>query len=73
MLFEPGRPTALAEAILTAEAEAPELSRGLDDYLKNHQADYVAAKYLEVMKAAIAKKRSLLPGSEANNPLKIGS
>jgi hypothetical protein len=28
---------------------------GLADYLKSHQADYVAAKYLEVMKAAIAK------------------
>jgi glycogen synthase len=60
VLFEPGNPVALADAILAAEARGPELMNGLADYLKSHQADYVAAKYLEVMKAAIAKMPHLV-------------
>lgn len=65
VLFEPGNPIALADAILSAEAKTPELGCGLGDYLKNHQADYVADRYLEVMKAAIAKKRAFTPSARA--------
>jgi glycogen(starch) synthase len=54
VLFEPGNPTALAEAILAADA-APELLDGVVQYLAQHEAGYVANKYLQVMEAAIAE------------------
>jgi glycosyltransferase involved in cell wall biosynthesis len=56
VLFTPGDAHALADAILEAATRAPELLEGLPQYLSQHQADYVAAKYLEVMKRAIAKE-----------------
>jgi glycogen(starch) synthase len=54
VLFEPGDPSALADAILAAEA-APGLSDGVAQYLKQHEAGYVARKYLQVMETAIAE------------------
>jgi glycogen synthase len=54
VLFEPGNPMALAEAILASEA-APELLDGVGQYLGQHQAGYVASKYLQVMETAIAE------------------
>lgn len=57
VLFEPGNPTALAEAILAAEA-TPELLDGVCQYLKQHEAGYVANKYLQVMEQAIAESRA---------------
>jgi len=56
VLFEPGNPTALAEAILAADA-APELLDGVLQSLKQHQAAYVAKKYLQIMETAIAEFR----------------
>jgi glycogen synthase len=54
VLFEPGNPTALADAILAAEA-APELLDGVAGYLKQHEAGFVASKYLRVMETAITQ------------------
>lgn len=62
VLFEPGNPVALADAILAAELRAPELLAGLAQYLKNHQAAYVAGKYLEVMEVAISRQPHLMRG-----------
>ena len=56
VLFEPGNPTALAEAILAADA-APELLDGVTQYLMQHEAGYVAGKYLQVVETAIAESR----------------
>jgi glycosyltransferase involved in cell wall biosynthesis len=56
VLFEPGNPHALADAISEADDRAPELLNGVSQYLRRHQADYVVAKYLDVLKAAIAEK-----------------
>ncbi len=53
VLFEPRNAIALADAILFAD-RAPWLLNGVAQYLSNHQADYVASRYLEVMEAAIA-------------------
>jgi glycogen synthase len=53
VLFEPGNAIALADAILAAD-RAPWLLNGVDKYLRKHQPDYVANKYLEVMETAIA-------------------
>jgi glycogen synthase len=53
VFFEPGNPLALADAILAADA-APELLDGVVDYLRQHQAGYVAGKYLKILEAAIA-------------------
>jgi glycogen synthase len=54
VLFEPGNAIALADAILAAD-RAPWLLNGVAQYLSNHQAHYVASKYLEVIEAAIAE------------------
>jgi hypothetical protein len=54
VLFEPGNPVALADAILAAD-RAPWLLNGVAQYLSKHHADYVANRYLEVMGAAIAE------------------
>jgi glycogen(starch) synthase len=56
VLFEPGNPIALAEAILAADA-APELLDGAIQYLKQHEAGYVANQYVQVMEQAIAEFR----------------
>jgi glycogen synthase len=56
VLFEPGNPHALADAISEADDRAPELLNGVSQYLRRHQADYVVAKYLDVLKVAIAEK-----------------
>jgi glycogen(starch) synthase len=55
-LFEPGNPIALADAILAAE-RAPDLLVGVADHLAQHQASYVASKYLKVLESAIAEHR----------------
>jgi glycogen synthase len=54
VLFEPGNAIALADAILVA-GRAPWLLNGVPQFLRKHQADYVASRYLEVMQAAIAE------------------
>jgi glycogen(starch) synthase len=54
LLFEPGNSTALADAILAADA-APELLDGVGEYLKKHQAGYVANRYLQFMEQAVAE------------------
>jgi glycogen synthase len=54
VLFEPGNPIALADAILAAD-RAPWLLNGVAQYLSKHQSAYVASRYLEVMEAAIAE------------------
>jgi glycogen synthase len=54
VLFEPGSPIALADAILAAEA-APELLDGVEQYLAQHEAGYVASRYLQIMETAIAE------------------
>jgi glycogen synthase len=58
VLFEPGNPRALAEAILAAEAAPELLLEGVDQYLSKHQAGYVAREYLQVMERTIAESRS---------------
>jgi glycogen(starch) synthase len=58
VLFEPGNSIALADAILAADA-APELLKGVDQYLKQHEAGYVARKYLQVLETAIAESDSI--------------
>ncbi len=64
VLFEPGNLHALADAISEADDRAPELLNGVAQYLRRHQADYVVAKYLEVLKAAIAEKAGSLAAVE---------
>lgn len=64
VLFEPGNLHALADAISEADDRAPELLNGVAQYLRRHQADYVVAKYLEVLKAAIAEKTGSLAAVE---------
>ena len=59
VLFEPGNSIALADAILAADA-APELLNGMDQYLKQHEAGYVARKYLQVLETAIAESGSIV-------------
>ena len=56
VLFEPGNAIALADAILVAD-RAPWLLNGVPQFLSKHHADYVAGRYLDVMKAAIAEVR----------------
>jgi glycogen(starch) synthase len=58
VLFEPGNPIALADAILVADA-APELLHGVAKFLAQHEAGYVAAQYLKVLEHAIADYRRL--------------
>jgi len=56
VLFEPGNSIALADAILAADA-APELLEGVAEHLAQHEAGYVAGKYLKVLESAIADYR----------------
>jgi glycogen synthase len=56
VLVEAGNPIALADAILAAET-APGLLVGVADHLAQHQASYVAGKYLELLESAIAEHR----------------
>jgi glycogen(starch) synthase len=58
----------LAEAILTADAK-PELLKGLTDHLAQHQAGYVAGKYLKVLESAIADHRR--PETRQRRSIKI--
>jgi glycogen synthase len=51
VLFEPGNPKALADAILRAE-RTPDLMDGVAQYLLKHEAGYVAGRYLHVMEKA---------------------
>jgi glycosyltransferase involved in cell wall biosynthesis len=56
VFFEPGNPIALADAIVAADS-APELLEGVPQHLAQHEASYVAAKYLKVLESAIAEAR----------------
>jgi glycogen(starch) synthase len=58
VLFESGNHIALADAILSADASS-ELLKGVDQHLAQHDAGYVADKYVKVLESAIAKHRSL--------------
>jgi glycogen synthase len=71
VLFEPGNPTALADAIVVADA-APELLKGVAEHLARHEADYVAGKYLKLLGSAIADHRRLdIKRRRSMNVLKV--
>jgi glycogen(starch) synthase len=58
VLFESGNKFALADAILAADARS-DLLKGVAEHLAQHDAAYVAAKYLKVLESAIAERRKL--------------
>jgi hypothetical protein len=57
VFFESGNPSALADAILAADA-APELLDGVAHHLAQHYAGYIAGKYLKILESAIADHRN---------------
>jgi glycogen synthase len=72
VLFEPGNPMALADAILTADA-TPELLNGVAQHLARHEAGYVTGKYLKVLESAIADHRSRLGSSDGKMKILVTS
>jgi glycogen synthase len=57
VLFEPGNASALADAIVAADA-APQLLNGVAEHLAQHEAAHVAGKYLKVLESAIVDRGS---------------
>ena len=62
VLFEPGNPTALAEAILAADSQigSPD---GVAQHLAEHYAEHIAGKYIEILESAIAVRSRRKRGS----------
>jgi hypothetical protein len=56
VFFEPGNPSALANAILEADA-TPELLNGVDWHLAQHYARCIAGKHLKILEETIAEQR----------------
>jgi glycogen(starch) synthase len=72
VFVESGNPIALADAILAAD-KAPELLKGVAQHLAQHEAGRVAGKYLNVLAAAIADRRSRLASNNGKMNILITS
>jgi glycogen synthase len=56
VFFEPGNPTALADAILAADSQTGSPD-GVAQHLAKHHAERIAGKYLEILESTIAVRR----------------